>query len=104
MEHTTMSAEGMYNRQSQQTSAISRPTAPLFSFLERLDKLLADFLLRKKVSQPLLWQCVSTLLLGSMEHTRDTPEGMYNRQSQQTSGISRPTAPLFSFLPESLDK
>src|SRR5210317_1093536 len=30
MEHTTKAAEGSYDRQSQQTSAIPRPTAPLF--------------------------------------------------------------------------
>src|SRR6056300_461550 len=38
MEHTTKAAEGSYNRQSQQTSAIPRPAAPLFSFLENVVK------------------------------------------------------------------
>src|SRR5210317_2496133 len=38
MEHTTKAAEGSCNRQSQLTSAIPRPTAPLFSFLESVVK------------------------------------------------------------------
>src|SRR6056300_1340414 len=50
-----------------------------------------------KESQPLLWQCLKSLP-GSMEHTTKAAEGSYNRQSQQTSAIRRPTAPLFSFL------
>src|SRR5210317_428445 len=46
-------------------------------------------------SQPLLCWCHKTLL-GSREHTtKKVAEGSYNRQSQQTSAIPRPTAPLF---------
>src|SRR6056300_1924488 len=45
--------------------------------------------------QPLLCWCHKTLL-GSREYTtKKVAEGSYNRQSQQTSAIPRPTAPPF---------
>src|SRR5210317_686030 len=57
-------------------------------------QILATWPLCGKDSQALLWQCFKTLL-GTMEHITKAAEGSYNRQSQQTSAIPRPTAPFF---------
>src|SRR6056300_205626 len=66
---------------------------PPFSSPESLSQGLANWLLRVKESQPLLWQCLKTLP-GAMEHTRKTPGGTCQCQSPQKSAIPRPTAPL----------
>src|SRR5210317_1367940 len=57
-------------------------------------QILANGPLRDKESKPLLGQCLKTLL-GSMGYTTKAAGGSCNRQSQQTSAIPRPTAPLF---------
>src|SRR6056300_1433205 len=95
MEHTTKAAEGSCNRQSQQTSAIPRPTAPLFALPGECCQIVANGPLRDKESQPLLWQCINPMPR-PMQHTTKAAEGSCNRQSQQTSAIPRPTAPLFA--------
>src|SRR6056300_855222 len=71
-------------------------TFPLFSFLESLAKLLSNFLLWDKESQPLWWQCCNTLLL-YMEHTKEAARGSSSHQSCHTMPIPRP--PRSPFFP-----
>ena len=66
--NTRMATKGIYNPQSQYTMAIPlTPHALLFDCPECCQKLQMG-LLPGEESQPLLWQCLKTLL-GSMEHT-----------------------------------
>ena len=67
---------------------------PPFFPIWRVVAKLANWLLWGKECQPLLWQCLKTLL-GSMEHTRKATIGICKCQSQQTSHIPDPPAPLF---------
>src|SRR5210317_1275820 len=103
MEHTTRIAEGSYNRQSQQTSAIPSPTAPFFHSWRVLANIGKWAIVRQG----------ETTIVVAVFHNIARLHGTHHKGSRRqlqppiTTNIShmvpRPYCPLFSFL-ESVGK
>src|SRR5210317_2218706 len=93
MEHTTKAAQGSYNHQSQQTTAIPRPTAPFFHSWRVLSNIGKWAIVRQ--GEPTIVVAVSQNIAGVHgTHHKGNTEGSQNHQSQQTSAIPRPNAHL----------
>src|SRR5210317_1138396 len=94
MEHTTKAEECSQNHQSQQTSAISRPTSPFFHSWRVLSNIGKWAIVRQ--GEPKIVVAVSqNIARVHGTHHKGNTEGSHNHQSQQTSAIPRPTAPFF---------
>src|SRR5210317_671866 len=80
--NTRMATKGIYNCQSQYTMATPLGSPDPFLAPECCQKWQMGLLWGKE-SQPLLWQCLKTLV-GSIGNTRMATKGIYNCQSQYT--------------------
>src|SRR6056300_546713 len=101
MEHTTKAAEGSYNRQSQQTSAIPMPTAPFFHSWRVLSTIGKRAVVRQ--GEPTIVVAVFQII--ARVHGTHHKGSRRQLQPPITANISHTYAncPLFSFL-ESVDK
>src|SRR5210317_1479450 len=93
-----MATKGIYNCQSQYTMATPLGSPDPFLTPECCQKWQMGLLWGKE-SQPLLWQCLKTLL-GSLKHTSTSkgPEDIYCTIPQHTMAIHRGMPALFLAL------